>query len=157
MCRAEHPAGPFGTEGHVTAIDAVGRAAGLAGPARQAAPETGFAVSGAPSGAPSPAAAATAEIYPAAMAGLLALQEGVCGYRRDPAARRAGHALLGALAALQHALLACGGEAAALARLRALLGEMPSAEDPALMAALAAIALRCRIELARREAPIAAE
>ncbi len=136
----------------MTAIAAVGRTAGLVAPAHPPAAGTGFTLPG----VPSPASIAAAEISPAAMAGLLALQEGVSGYRRDPAARRAGEALLGALSALQRALLAGGGEAAVLARLRALLADMPPAEDPALAAALAAIALRCRIELARREAPIAA-
>lgn len=130
----------------MTAIASVGGPAGMAAPARAAAPGTGFAV---PSAPPAAAAAGASGIAPAAMAGLLALQEGATGDRRAlPAARRAGRALLGALSALQAALLAGQGEAGALEGLRDLLGAMPPAEDPV----LAAIALRCRIELARREA-----
>ncbi|MGC8476517.1 MAG: flagellar assembly protein FliX [Acetobacteraceae bacterium] len=122
---------------------------GPAAPAPRTAPGAGGFALPAAMGEPDPAA--TAEIYPAAMAGLLALQEGVSGYRSDPAARRAGHALLGALAALQRALLEGSDGTAALARMRVLLDGMPPAEDPALAALLAPIALRCRVELARRE------
>ena len=63
--------------------------------------------------------------------------------------------MLAALAAWQRALLADAGcapeAAAALERLGALLAAMPPAADPALASALGAVALRCRIELARRE------
>ena len=124
--------------------------AGLAVPAMRAAPRTGgFAL---PPAGPEAGAGASAEIYPAAMAGLLALQEGVSGYRSDPAARRAGQALLGTLGALQRALLEGGDGGAALAGMRVLLDEMPPAEDPVLVAVLAPIILRCRVELARRGA-----
>lgn len=124
--------------------------AGRLAPAMRAAPrEGGFAL---PAAGPEAGAGATAEIYPAAMAGLLALQEGVSGYRSDPAARRAGQALLGTLAALQRALLEGGDGGAILARMRVLLDEMPLAEDPGLVAVLAPIILRCRVELARRGA-----
>ena len=131
----------------MTAIASVGGPAGMAAPARAAAHGTGFAVPS-PPGAAAATAASGSGIAPAAMAGLLAVQEGAAGDRRASAARRAGRALLGGLSALQAALLVGQGEAAALAGLRDLLGAMPPAEDPV----LAAIALRCRIELARREA-----
>ena len=129
----------------MTAIASVSGPAQIAAPARAAPHGTAFAV---PSPPPAAAGAGTSGIAPAAMAGLLAVQEGATGDRRAPAARRAGRALLGALSALQAALLAGQGEAGALEGLRDLLGAMPPAEDPV----LATIALRCRIELARREA-----
>jgi hypothetical protein len=85
-----------------------------------------------------------------AMAGLLALQEWPAERQGDRAARRHGEALLAELAALQRALLA-GGEGD-VARLAELAARVPAAEDPGLRAAVAAVALRARIELARREA-----
>ena len=129
----------------MTAIASVSGPTGMAAPARAASRGSGFAV---PAPPPAGATAGASAIAPAAMAGLLAVQEDAVGDRRAPAARRAAQGLLGGLAALQRALLAGQGEATALAALRDLLETMPPAEDPV----LAAIALRCRIELARREA-----
>lgn len=125
----------------------IGRAAPAAPPTRTAPAGGGFAL---PAATPETGAGPVAEIYPAAMAGLLALQEGVSLYRSDPLARRAGQGLLATLGALQRAVLEGGDGTAALARMRLLLDEMPPAEDPALAAILAQITLRCRVELARR-------
>ena len=86
---------------------------------------------------------------PATLAGLLALQEAAAPAPRDRAARRHGQVLLGGLAALQRALLGAGGAGAALDHLATLLAAAPPADEPGLAALLDAIALRCRIELAR--------
>jgi hypothetical protein len=83
------------------------------------------------------------------MAGLLALQEWPAERGGDRAARRHGEALLAALADLQRTVLEGG--AADPRRLAALAREVPEAEDPGLRAAVAAVALRARIELARME------
>lgn len=81
--------------------------------------------------------------------GLLGLQESAPAAERDARARRRGEAMLRELAALQVELLA---GRIAPDRLRALasLAEGEAAADPALAEAVAAIALRARIELARR-------
>jgi len=82
--------------------------------------------------------------------GLLALQESAPAAERDARARRRGEAMLEELAALQRDLLAGRADAARLHRLAGLAaGE--AAADPALRAAVDAIALRVRIELARRD------
>ena len=70
---------------------------------------------------------------------------------RDRRARRHGRALLEGLGELQRALLGDGEDSAALDRLAALVEHCPEAADPALRATLAAVALRARVELARRE------
>jgi len=88
---------------------------------------------------------------PAALAGLLALQEAEATPVRDRAARRRGRDILGALTGLQRALLGDEDSAAATGRLSALLAHVPLAEDPQLNGILAAIRLRARIELARRQ------
>lgn len=103
-----------------------------------------------PSAADVAAPAPPGEAAPAALAGLLALQEAATPSTRDRAARRHGQALLAALAGLQRALLDSE-EGPALAALGHLLAAAPPAEDPELASLLGAIALRCRIELARSE------
>jgi hypothetical protein len=82
--------------------------------------------------------------------GLLALQETAPAAERDARAQRRGQAMLDELGALQRDLLAGRADPARLHRLEALTqGE--AAADPALAEAVAAIALRARIELARRQ------
>lgn len=84
------------------------------------------------------------------------LQPGLLGLQADPAewdgpAARRGGAVLAGLRRLQLRLLS--GEAAseeALLGLRAELAGLPRPADPRLAAALAAIALRVEVELARR-------
>jgi hypothetical protein len=70
---------------------------------------------------------------------------------RDRAARLHGEAILAELRGLQLALLGEDGGEAALARLGALVGRLPEAGDPELAASLAWLAVRARIELARRQ------
>lgn len=79
---------------------------------------------------------------------LLALQECAPAAERDARARRQGQALIEELAALQAGLLAGRVDTA---RLRALAGMCAGEEaaDPALAAAIGAIRLRARVELAR--------
>jgi len=84
-----------------------------------------------------------------ALATLLALQEHAGGEVRDRAARRRGLDLLAELAALQREVLEGAPDAARLARLAGLAAEMPEAADPRLRDAVAAIALRARVEAAR--------
>ncbi len=89
---------------------------------------------------------------PAALDAMLALQEAEAEAARDRNARRHGKALLDALAELQRALLAESDdqEGPALHRLAALLEAPPDAANPALAGVLRALALRARVELARR-------
>jgi hypothetical protein len=86
----------------------------------------------------------------AALGGMLALQEAGAETVRDRAARRHGLALLAALNALQRALLGGADGADSLARLAELAEAVPAATDPRLAGVLQAIALRARVELARR-------
>lgn len=82
--------------------------------------------------------------------GLLALQENAPAAERDARAHRRGEAMLRELAALQRDLLAGRSDPARLHSLLELTtGEVPA--DPTLREAVAAIALRVRIELARRQ------
>ena len=81
---------------------------------------------------------------------MLALQEQAADPTRDRQARQHGQALLQALAALQHAMLAGGVETGPLERLAALAGAYPPAADPALATIIAGLSLRAQVELARR-------
>jgi hypothetical protein len=83
------------------------------------------------------------------LAGLLALQEQAGGEVRDFAARRRGLDLLAELAALQREVLAGGPGADRLSRLAGLAAEVPEAADPRVRDAVAAIAVRARVEVAR--------
>ncbi len=90
----------------------------------------------------------------AQLGGLLALQEQQPALEhehreRDRRARRQGHAMLAALTDLQRCLTV-GDPSAALDRLVGLVRTMPLAADPVLASLLAAIALRARVEIARR-------
>jgi hypothetical protein len=121
--------------------------AGGAGRARTPQGAGGFSL---PAGEPSGTGAAAAAV-PASLGAMLALQEAGAEPARDRAARRHGQAMLKLLAALQRAMLQGGAEdEAELGRLAALSAEIPTASDPALRQAVAAIALRASVELARR-------
>jgi len=96
-------------------------------------------------------AGAVAEPAEVGLAGMLALQEVQGEAVGDRAAQRRGQDLLAELVALQRALLGEDPADLPLARLVLLAAEVPEAADPALRAAVAAIVLRARIELARRE------
>ncbi|MHB1304877.1 MAG: flagellar assembly protein FliX [Acidiphilium sp.] len=91
---------------------------------------------------------ATATITPVGLGALLALQDEAAAPRRDRAARRGGESVLGALARLQAAMLDDGGD---LSGLREAISRMTEPADPALAAIIAAIRLRARVELARRD------
>lgn len=82
--------------------------------------------------------------------GVLALQEQETDAPRNRQARRHGQALIEALAALQHSLLDGSDNRAKLEHLAMLAQTCPDAADPALTAILGALALRARVELARR-------
>jgi hypothetical protein len=132
-------------------VDGIGPMAPAArSPARSPARGAGFAVpSGRAPAAKGPAAAAeTAEL---ALGGMLALQEAESGSVRDRAARRRAQEMLEELAKLQRALLAERPDAAALHRLAELAADVPDAADPGLRQAVADVALRARVELARHE------
>jgi hypothetical protein len=58
--------------------------------------------------------------------------------------------MLAALAELQRALLGGGDDGMALQRLADLAAAVPPASDPRLAALISAIALRVRVEMARR-------
>ena len=127
---------------------------GPVAPARaRAAPRgQGFSVADGPAARPPGGAGEADCVAEASLAGLLALQEQTDGGEtRDRAARRRGRDLLGELAALQRDLLAGGPDPARLARLAAMAESLPEAADPRLRDAVAAIALRARVEAARYE------
>lgn len=100
---------------------------------------------------PQATAEAGAAQPPPALDGILRLQETSDALTRDRAARRHADAVLEALSALQGALLAGAPDAPALSRLAALADQVPAAADPALAGLVAAVVLRARVELARRE------
>ncbi len=99
-------------------------------------------------GVPADGTAAAQGAAPAQAIGLLALQEIAPAAERDARARKRGEALLRSLSDLQVGLL---DRSLDPARLRALAALVPGddAADPALAAALSAIRLRARVELAR--------
>ena len=80
---------------------------------------------------------------------LLGLQEDEGRDAADGEARRHGHAMLAALAALQRGLLG-DGDPAALDHLASLARATPAALDPRLAAVQKAIQVRTAVELARR-------
>lgn len=85
------------------------------------------------------------------LGGVLALQEAQSGAVADREARRHGQDILTELARLQRALLAGSDDPRILERLADLVENQPPASDPRLRAALDAVRLRARVELARRE------
>lgn len=115
------------------------------GVGRKAGPTGGFAV---PETAGPAVAAVPASV---SLTTMLSLQETGREDVRDRAARRHGRAILELLAALQHELLdGQGCASASFDRLSALAEAVPDASDPALQQVLRAVALRARIEVARR-------
>jgi len=92
---------------------------------------------------------ASAAIPTVSLEGVLALQGRLTKDEMDRQARRHGQALLTALSVLQRSLLAGGNAGDARARLEALVGDVPAADDPRLAAILGTIRLRTRVELAR--------
>lgn len=95
------------------------------------------------------AAPAAGTDSPLSLDGMLALQAGADSLERDRRARQRGAAILDDLAALQRALLG-GDTSEVLAHLESLAGDAAPAADPGLSNVVAAIRLRARVELARR-------
>lgn len=87
----------------------------------------------------------------ASMDAMLSLQEADPVFERDRSARRHGQAMLGALAALQRALLADGDTGSALTQLSRLAEELPEAADQTLARVLSAIRTRVEVEIARMQ------
>jgi hypothetical protein len=117
---------------------------------RPAAPASGGQVAGpagfrVPAPASNGAAVATTALAGAAMAGLV----GATASPRDQLARRRGGALLRGLDGLQRDILAGKANPAVMQQLAGLL-EGEDGEDPALADTLQGLALRARIELAKR-------
>lgn len=125
----------------MTRIDRIARAtvpnAGRGG----AVPSAGFVV-------PEGGAAPSAPVAPAALEGLVALQEAGQQGVRDREARRHGAAMLEVLRALQRALLE-GAAPDALERLAGLVRAAPSPEHPGLIQVQRLILQRAAVELAR--------
>ena len=88
---------------------------------------------------------------PAELPGLLALQEAEGDWVRDRPARRHAQAVLDELAALQRALLSGAPDPGTLARLANLTRALPQAVDARLAGVVRALAVRCAVELARRD------
>lgn len=129
----------------------------IRGPGGPATIRTGRAVRGGAGGFRIDAGAAEAEGAQGAertaatsAIGLLALQESAPAAERDARARRRGEAMLDELAGLQRDLLRGRTDPARLRRLLTLSEGEPAA-DPGLAEAVAGIALRVRVELARHE------
>ncbi len=95
-----------------------------------------------------PAAAAA----PAALLGLLAVQEAEGAAVRDRDARKRGKLMLDELTRLQRALLAGRLDPENLRALAALAGDSTVAADPAIAAAVRAVTVRARVELAQLKA-----
>ncbi|MEI7711335.1 MAG: flagellar assembly protein FliX [Rhodospirillales bacterium] len=87
---------------------------------------------------------------PAALGGLLGLQETIDDRDGDAPARQQADTLLTELAALQRTLLGGGDPSTVLDRLDGTLSAIPSGGSPALLALLGAVRTRARVELARR-------
>lgn len=126
-------------------IRPVGPAMPVGGGSRQVREAGGFRLPKA-EGFGAAALAATSEV---GMGGMLALQELPGDEVADREARRRGQDLLEALTAMQRGLL--GMEESDPRRLARLAEAVPAADDPGLREAVAAIALRARIEVARAE------
>ena len=132
----------------MTGIEAVGGSRFARSGGRTAArTSTAFAV---PEGGAAASNGVAGAAPTAALASMLALQEMGGEAPEDREARRHGHDLLDALAALQRAVLTGGDDAAALERLADLAATVPQAADTRLAAMVSAIAVRAKVELARR-------
>ena len=114
----------------------------------------GFAMPAGGTAGPAAAGIGAAEAAPL-LGVMLALQEAGAGSvaerARDRAARRHAEAMLGELRTLQLEILGRAASGAALERLAGLARDLPEAADAGLAATLGWLAVRARIELARRE------
>jgi hypothetical protein len=130
----------------VSGVSKSGAAAGTRGAAR---PAGGFSLGGAGVGAAAAGGPAAASATAAVGLSLLAVQENGGRAGRDAAARRRAASLLDELQGLQAELLGGRPDPGRLGRLAALQTGEDGAE-PELREAVRAVALRARIELARR-------
>lgn len=98
------------------------------------------------------AGAATPNVAPLGLGGVLALQDDASPVLRDRLARQGGEQVLSALESIQLALLdeAHGVLGVRLSALDQALAAMSAPADPALVPILAEIKLRAQVELARR-------
>ncbi len=115
-------------------------------PARRARMGGGFALPGAQ------ADAATGVVAAGGVAALLAVQEDGRGPGAAARAEKRAEAALAELTGLQLDLLRGGADPARLARLTALAESPEALADPTLRAVAQGVALRVRVELARRRA-----
>ena len=110
---------------------------------------TGFHVADTASSDAPDAAAPLADTTPVSLSVMLAAEALDRDDTLDRAARRHGQVVLGALGALQRALLQGGDLAGVVEHLGRLIDDMPQATEPQLAALLGSIALRARVEVAR--------
>lgn len=115
----------------------------------RAAAKSGFFVPSEPTATGHAAAAAAPQA--ASPGSMLSLQELGGETVADREARRHGYDMLAALAELQRALLGGGDAEVTLQRLMDLAAAVPCATDRRLAALVAAITVRVRVELARRQ------
>ena len=130
----------------------VGPLLGGTTPAQRAPRAVGFSVRG-DAAEPHTTASAAA----ATPASFLALQDTAPPHPDPRRAHRQASVALDELRGLQMDLLAGIADRARLARLAALASALPTTTDPTLREGMAAIALRARLELARRRAPPASQ
>jgi len=142
-CRAEQRT-------QVMAIESVGWRSTSPVPGRPLSrSRTGFSVpADGTAGSPTATAAAT---EPASLGAVLTLQEMGAETAEDRDARRHGQNMLALLAAVHRGLLSGVDNIAALQQLADLAAAAPIATDRRLAAAISAILLRVRVELARRQ------
>jgi hypothetical protein len=129
-------------------MDGIGPAAPAQRNGRPAVRGAGFSV---PSSGHAEVAAASTAVAEVSLGGMLALQEAESGAVRDREARRRANEMLVELARLQRALLDGRRDLGALRRLADLAGDVPAAADLQLRQAVAEVALRARVELARHD------
>ncbi len=131
-------------------IDGVGKAATRLATTRSRSTNGGRFSVPTDGGAPSRTQAADG-IASLSYSGLLALQQEPDPREQDRRATRHGEAMLVELGTLQRAMLGGGDPTEALRKLEAMADAIPAATDPRLQALIGAIALRGRLQLARRQ------
>ena len=109
----------------------------------------GFSVPTEEAAGKSGAAAVSAPLRSAALAGVLMLQERTRETIGDRHARRRAKDLLQALSRIQRAMLENSRDEQSLQDLAGLIDDLPCATDPGVRGILQAIAVRARVELAR--------
>jgi Class II flagellar assembly regulator len=129
-------------------------ASGIGGPApptRDSAKPVDTAFSVTDAAAPHIQNARLSTISAIGMESMLALQAVDEAGERDRRTRKRAGAMIAKLTELQRAMLARQDPSATLQALTGLAADGPETDDPGLAAILRSVALRCRIEIARRE------